>query len=203
MATSQPAPSSGVGPAKSRTLYLEELFDGLERNVARSAKHQDAQECLAVGGKLVRLTEQDEDRVNVPPQEAEGNKEEPEAEETSLEDDADVGTSCRGGGVDDRGERILRREISLPFSLADEAWRLTIAVVPPNATHQPVHMASMYEKALALSSAGPRRPTTTTDKLCYRRDRKSISFCKRISRLGVVPKSFGGRRTARLGSTCA
>lgn len=62
--------------------------------------------------------------------------------------------------------RIIPRSCGflLPVKLADAS--VSIAVVPPRATSQPVAMANMYEKAAVANASGERRPTMRTDTVC-------------------------------------
>jgi len=59
--------------------------------------------------------------------------------------------------------RIMPRSclFLLPVKLADAI--VSIAVVPPSATNQPVAIANMYEKAAVASASGDRRPTIRTE----------------------------------------
>ena len=75
--------------ADRRTLALQVLLEALEADVAGSAQNEDAQEGLDVGAKTRFLTKEQQRGFYESPQYGNGDKEEPEEDNTALEVDRD------------------------------------------------------------------------------------------------------------------
>ena len=73
-----------------RTLHLQKFLDGFKCDISRGTKDEDAKESLAVGGQGFRLSKEQEDGVDEPPEDTEWAKKYSEANEATLENDSDI-----------------------------------------------------------------------------------------------------------------